>query len=379
MMMRGGSILTLGLLLGSVALAPSAFGHATYNTAGYGSGPGGSTNGADGSPTASPPAVWTNGPPEGYTGALPVNWYCGMHSRTQVRTIQTGAGLNPPSGSLLAQITSYNASNDPDIPTDLALVAGGLSWTDPSNDNQGWGHGLDFGIVHFSPIEELLMDGPLAFTVTLTDDSADGEAVQLAFAVYGGWDTSSTSVRHQTFVTNPAPVDNPLGSAGLTLLDYSVATARGQTISRTFPLDPIYGGHYTIFVAAQGGAPLGQYALTVTTAPLDGICEADPDGALAECQSDLATMTTNYDTATADADGDGKRNQDDTCPDTQTGAAIDAAGCSQTQFCSAVDVSTKSGRKVCPKADWKNDQPVMKKKERDCEYDKAAKLCRPAS
>ena len=52
-----------GALVTVCALAGSAHAHATYNTAGYGSGVGGSTNGVDGMPAASPPATWTNATP----------------------------------------------------------------------------------------------------------------------------------------------------------------------------------------------------------------------------------------------------------------------------------------------------------------------------
>ena len=35
---------------------------------------------------------------------------------------QTGGASNPPSGSLLQQVNSYNAANDPDLPTDRVLA-----------------------------------------------------------------------------------------------------------------------------------------------------------------------------------------------------------------------------------------------------------------
>src|SRR5678816_4694233 len=193
-------------------------------------------------------------------------WYSGMHTRSQVRTIQTGFGPTPIAGSFLAQVLDFNLLNDPDFPTDRVLAVGGKSWTDPDNDNQGWGHGLDYGLIHYSPVDTLLAGGPINFTVTLADDPNDATTPQLAMAIYGGWDSGATSVRHQTFTTNPAPLDNPLGSTGLKLLDYVVASAPGQTIEKTLPLTNTYGGHYTVFVAALGGVP-GQYVLTVTTVP----------------------------------------------------------------------------------------------------------------
>jgi hypothetical protein len=376
------------LLAGSLVRAPQAHAHATYNTSGYTSGLSGSTNGADGLP-AGLTAAWTNGPVAEYAGGLPVNWYAGMHSTTQVRTIQTGLAPNPPSGSLLQQVVSYNGMTDPDLPTDLVLGVGGLSWTDPGNGNQGWGHGLDYGLVHFSPINDLLAGGPLKFTITLTDDPIDGVAPQLAFAIYGGWDTNAGSSRHQTFTTNPAPVNNPLGSTGLTLIDYVVATAAGQTLSRTYTLDATYGGEYTVFVGALGGVA-GQYQLTVTTAPDAGLsqCQGDLTAAttnLNQCQSDLTTATTDLSqceadlaATTTDTDGDGVADGTDSCAATPAATPVDQLGCSQAQFCGGFDVSTRAGVRPCKKADWGNDEPIITKKNADCTYDRTAVLCVPA-
>ncbi len=204
-------------LLGSMfALAPSVQAHATYNLSGYGSGLPGSTNGADGSPTTDPPATWTSGGVGEYTGSLPVNWYAGMHNPTQVRTLQTGSVPTPASGSLLAQVESYNAAvAEPDrLPTDRVLAVGGKSWSDPENDGQGWGHGLDYGLIHYSPVETILANGPVNFTVTLADDPSDAVSVRLAFAIYGGWDSGTASVRHQTFITSPSPVNKSVGLDG---------------------------------------------------------------------------------------------------------------------------------------------------------------------
>jgi hypothetical protein len=344
------AIVLTGIL--AAALAPATVhAHATYNISGYGSGLGGSTNGADGQP-ADATATWTNGPAEGYVGTLPVNWYCGLHNATQVRTIQTGGAGTPPSGSLAQQVASYNTANDPDLPTDRVIAVGGLSWTDPDNANQGWGHGLDYGLIHLTPLATILAGGPARLTITLTDDPSDSPSVRLAYALYRGWDTSATSLRHQTFVTNPAPVDNPLGSAGLTLVDFAVATSAGAVLSRSYDIDP-NEEHYTILVGALGGVA-GQYQLTA------GIF---PNAGLGECQGDLVM-------ALADADDDGVLDGADACADTPLATAVDPLGCSRAQFCGGIDVSTKSGQKACKKADWGNDEPLLSKKTSDCLYDK---------
>jgi hypothetical protein len=357
----------------------SARAQVTYNLSGYGSGAGGSTNGADGQPAAVPPAVWTNGGVAAYTGALPVMWYAGVQSLSDVRTIETGAGATPPNGSLLQQVGAYNALNDPDLPTDRVLAVGGLSWSDPGNGNQGWGHGLDYGLIQCTPLAPLLANGPVKLTVTVQDDPSDGASPRLAFALYGGWDGNAASSRHQTFVTSPAPVNDPLGATGLTLLDFAVAPGAGLALSRTVALDATYDGRYTLFVGALDGV-IGQYQVTVSLAPdaeldqcLDqlastGTCPAE----LAQCQSALAT-------ASADADGDGVGDAADICPATPAATAVDADGCSQAQFCAAVDATVpKTGKKVCERADWRNDEPLMKlgvrKGDQDCVYDKGTKV-----
>jgi hypothetical protein len=359
-------------LLGALSAtsARSAHAHATYNLSGYAADIGGSTNGADGSP-ATADADWTNGPAEDYTGALPVNWYCGLHNPTQVRTLQTGVAPNPPSGSSLAQVTSYNGMNDPDLAVNTVLAVGGLSWTDPANGDQGWGHGLDYGIIHVSPLDTILASGPVKLTITLTDDPTDGVAARLAYALYGGWDTSTTAVRHQTFTTNPSPLDNPLGSAGLKLIDFAVATAPGATLSRSYDLDPIHKGEYTVLIGALGGVS-GQYQLTAGLFPTGGASNDE----LTKCKSDLATASAALDSMTKDGDGDAVPDQRDSCSGTAPGQLVDEAGCTQAEFCAGFPVARKAQRKACSRADWKNDEPTMTPKRADCKFDRASRACR---
>jgi hypothetical protein len=425
------TLAAIGACLIALVPAQSARAHATYNIAGYGTGLAGSTNGADGAPATDPGAIWTNGGTD-YVGTLPVMWYSGMHTDTQVRTISTGTTPGPVAGSLLQQVETYNDGNDPDLPTDRVLAVGGLSWTDPGNGGQGWGHGLDYGIVHYSPVNTILANGPVNVRVTVADDPNDGATPRFAFAVYGGWDTSTTAVRHQTFTTDPSPVNDPLGAEGLTLIDYVIAAAPGDDAELIFPLSNTYDGEYTIFVGALGGVA-GQYELTVSTEPvpvdsdgdgvddredncpddpnpdqadMDGdtlgdVCDPfpnEPDNDLVQCLMDLEEITADHDVcheeledaeadledmmaaleaATADADGDGRRDQDDRCADTAPGVFVDDAGCSQAQFCTAIDASDRTGKKTCKKADWGNDEPIMKKRDRDCSYDKSTKSCVP--
>lgn len=99
-----------------------------------------------------------------------------------------------------------------------------------------------------------------------------------------------------------------------------------------------------------------------------GTCPAE----LTQCQGDLAA-------ATADADGDGVRDATDACPNTPAATPVDSDGCSQAQFCAAIDATVpKIGKKLCEHADWRNDESLMKlgvrKGQRDCVYDKGTKV-----
>ncbi len=372
------------VLAGILSLPATASAHQSYNLAGYGSGLAGSINGADGEPGAGSGSAWTNGAVAAYSGALPVMWYAGMHDTSTARTIVTGAAPAPPIGSLLAQVEAYNAATDPDLPSDRVLAVGGKSWSDPDNQGQGWGHGLDYGLIEFEPVSELLAGGPVRFTVTVSDDPDDSVTMQLAFALYGGWDASDTSTRHQTFVTSPVPQNDPLGASGMTLLGYAVATAPGEPASRTFTLTADSSGRYTLLIGALGGVS-GRYRVDI-------VPQADSDD-LAQCQAELSAAVTARQVAetaleaaetalaaaTTDSDNDGRRDAEDACPDTPAGLAVDQSGCSLAQFCASFAVGTRSGQKACAKADWRNDEPLMRRGEVDCRFNKKARRCEPAS
>jgi hypothetical protein len=283
--------------------------------------------------------------------------------------VVTGTAPTPEAGSLLAAVTAYNAGADPDLPVDRVLGVGGKSWADPANAGQGWGHGLDYGLLDLAP---LLAGGPVRFTVTLADDPADAVSVQLAFALYGGWDTGATGDRHQTFTSDPSPAAaNPLGTTGLALVDFAVAATPGATLARTYDLDATHDGAYTLFVGALGGVA-GQYRLTITPeavpegdADADGVADAsdncpalanadqldaDADGLgdacdpfptrsdheLAQCEADHDAALAALAAATADADGDGIHDVTDACPGTPVALPVDTYGGEYTVFVGAL-------------------------------------------
>jgi hypothetical protein len=74
-----------------------------------------------------------------------------------------------------------------------------------------------------------------------------------------------------------------------------------------------------------------------------------------------------------DDDGDGEQDSTDPCPSTPLGADVDQAGCSIEEFCARFDATTRDGARACKKADWKNDEPVMRGAEADCAVDKGSR------
>lgn len=427
--------------------AGDAQAHVTYNVNGYGSGSSGSLNGADGTI----PGTWTNGGVADYSGTMTAHYYIGLHNAATARTIQTGSGGSPASGSLLNQIQTYNTANDPDLATDRVLAVGGKSWSDPANGDQGWGHGLDYGLIHITPMATVLAGGPVLVEISLEDEPNDAANMQLAFALYRGWDTGASFDRHQTFTSSPnPPAIDPLGSSGLQLIDYAIAVGAGNSVTRTYSLaDDLGSEELTVLIGALGGVA-GQYRLKVIprldsdndriantsdNCPLaanpaqedaDGdtvgdacdncpatpnLDQADADSdtigdacdpfpedadvgvALVQCRSSLTTANSSLTTAiaalgtanaslaqceadaaaaAADADEDGVRDSGDDCAATPQGAEVDARGCSVEQFCAGF-----AAAKACKRADWNNDEPIMKGTDLDCNYSKATG-CVPA-
>jgi len=112
----------------------------------------------------------------------------------------------------------------------------------------------------------------------------------------------------------------------------------------------------------------------------DGVGDAcdpfpdDPDNEQAQCEADLADYLN-------DEDGDFVHDYMDVCLGTLPGEEVDQVGCSLSQFCSDIDVSTRTGMKICKASDWRNDEPLGSPE--DCKVLKQGKrvpkLCVPKS
>ena len=90
----------------------------------------------------------------------------------------------------------------------------------------------------------------------------------------------------------------------------------------------------------------------------------DPNNAFAQCKIDLAQTNEALQACLSnppiiDTDGDGEADSTDTCPETAPGAEVDSAGCSKAQFCSSISASTFSGKRLCRRVDWNNDETLL--------------------
>jgi hypothetical protein len=92
----------------------------------------------------------------------------------------------------------------------------------------------------------------------------------------------------------------------------------------------------------------------------------DRDNEQAQCEQDLAICLA---AGIPDADNDGEADSTDRCPDTPASVEVDGDGCSLAQFCAPFPAQSRAERRDCRKADWKNDEPTMTLRERDCTID----------
>jgi SAM-dependent methyltransferase len=111
----------------------------------------------------------------------------------------------------------------------------------------------------------------------------------------------------------------------------------------------IDGESYLARCAPAHGHPR-ELAITPLHGPEHGNPGNNPYAHLRQCHDDLAECAENP--PYADSDADGEHDQTDQCPGTAPGAAVDTAGCSLSQFCNPIDVSTGQGRQTCRMSDW---------------------------
>jgi len=115
-------------------------------------------------------------------------------------------------------------------------------------------------------------------------------------------------------------------------------------------------GNYVIAweeVSGGGDRDFSGLVVEVGLFPLSDLdlCEDDLEQALDDLDECLA------DPLLADEDADGEADGTDECPATSASSEVDAAGCSQEQFCDRIGASTFQEIIQCQRSDWKNDEP----------------------
>jgi hypothetical protein len=154
-----------------------------------------------------------------------------------------------------------------------------------------WGHQMNFGL--------LTLDKKANLTITVEADASQGSGMIPGFALYRGWDSGPSSMRHDVIMFGD---DNPLGTTGLTYLGQALGGHAGETAEKTFAgLEP---GNYELFVTvgtnqSSGGAYILKLGTTPTTASLtvdktgNGAVTSSPAGI--SCGS---TCTASFDSGT---------------------------------------------------------------------------------
>jgi hypothetical protein len=92
----------------------------------------------------------------------------------------------------------------------------------------------------------------------------------------------------------------------------------------------------------------------------------DPDNEQAQCETDLLMC---LNSPLPDEDGDGEYDGTDVCAATTPGSLVDSDGCSLAQFCGRARVRNSLERRLCRRADWRNDEPLMTGRTQDCTID----------
>lgn len=244
------------LIAGMTGVSAPALAHHAYNPYGYdGITAGYSLSGADG---GNPSAITTNtglgtgtwsGPGANYTGSLPAMWYSAFHSPDEIHVLSTADA-----STKLWDHDNSTATAKVSLPANFELAVGGKAWED-GNDNSGWGHGMDFGLVN-------LASAVSGFSITV---AAENPGLLPAFSFYSGWDRGATSDRHATYVNN---VDNPLGTTGLALL---ASVANDGDGSVTYNFGPLAAGRYSLFIGGDDfGAGAGRYTVSMSAVPVPG-------------------------------------------------------------------------------------------------------------
>jgi hypothetical protein len=176
-----------------------------------------------------------------------------------------------------------------------------------------------------------------------------------------------------SLVVGPAPGWISLGSGSFELARwYHVAIIReANTLTAYVDGAPIGSAQLTVPIPDPGNVlQIGTAEPDRPNRPVRGSIDDVRIYSRALSASDIGELIGPITTGCVDTDDDGEADSGDACPDTPVGAEVDSAGCSVAQFCAQHDATSRSGQELCKLADWLNDEPRMKKKGRDCDFQK---------
>jgi hypothetical protein len=195
-----------------------------------------------------------------YLGALPASWY----------TVLNAADSALLDSAQLPSSVHMGYAGKPELTVAGKAYQDVTTPTAPTN----WGHNSDFGLFRLTSASD----------VTITVSADNNSNLSPGFSVWQGWDSSTSSTRHQTWANNGAPLLSagaaaPFGS-NLGKFEGTAYTADVNG-SATLTLHDLPSGDYTLVlggyqglscnsgscvqIAGQGGYH-AEYAVSFTTA-----------------------------------------------------------------------------------------------------------------
>jgi len=293
-----------GLMAGSLAAAPQAFAHATYNVGGFsdisvgalgtnaraytgGTTGGGVAGSLNQSGATNSNEVWVNGVPGEWVGptgpnkappstgsVLPSQAYVGLHSNVTSRLMETGnycgataavdciGAPNLNTNSLLRQVYNRNHAATANyvggpfsgnlLPTDLSMAVAANSW----GTGTTYETGMDILSPHISTgtgsnLEQNVINlAPAGSQVYLNIDVyGENAGQQMGVSLFGGWDDGN-------------------GMSDLTLISSTLAAVNGHA-TLSYLLQGTYFGEYTVLIGDASNVG-GQYKanFSITTVPV---------------------------------------------------------------------------------------------------------------
>lgn len=188
-------------------------------------------------PVAEPGRVLYNGNDE---GSVPALW------KPEVTSDSVYSGSLPV--YWLSDIWSANGKLT--VSSAVAAKSGGTPLV-AAPDNC-WGHAMNFGLIRIRQ--------PVTLTVTLSPEASSG--ITPGFALYSGWDQSTSASRDETIFFGPE-YNNPLGTLGLSFIGDTMGGTPGEPIVARYNLVP---GNYELFVTVGSNASVsGAYQLDLAT------------------------------------------------------------------------------------------------------------------